>query len=233
MLLVNIPYRARGLHTFRKTQLYNLINNCKEYFKLNNIEFKIIIIEQNGDELFNRGKLLNIAFLESEKLFSKYNVTYMHINCDYTFNINHTFPKNLLYLDDNFYNLFNVECMKNNSLGGCCLFNSKLFNSINGFPNNFYGWGGEDRHIYYRCLTKNIKIIETKYTNKNKDKSKNFINDENNDNITDTSKNIKHLMASKINDIQTNGLTNCKYKIVVNGEFDDNTNNIYHFIVNL
>ena len=232
MLLINIPYRAKGFHTFRKTQLYNLINNCKEYFKLNKIEFKIIIIQQNGDDLFNRGKLLNIAFLESEKLFSKYNVTYMHMNCDYTFNLNYTFPKSLLYLDDNFYNLFTVECMKNNSLGGCCLFDCKLFKSINGFPNDFYGWGGEDRGIYYRCLNKNIKIIETEYTKSNNDKNKNFIIDENNDNVTDTSKNNKHLLKANINDIEINGLTNCKYKIADYGEFNDNVN-IYHFIVDL
>ena len=58
----------------------------------------------------------------------------MHINCDYIFNLNYSFPKNLLYLDDNFYNLFTVECMKNNSLGGCCLFTSNNFKLINGFP---------------------------------------------------------------------------------------------------
>lgn len=232
MLLINIPYRAKGLHLFRKKQLSNLINNCKEYFKINKIEFKIIIIEQNGEYLFNRGKLLNIAFLESEKLFSNYDVTYMHINCDYIFNFNCSFPKNLLYLDDNFYNLFTVECMKNNSLGGCCLFTRNNFKLINGFPNDMYGWGGEDRSIYYRCLYKNIKIIETEYTKKYNDRNKNFIIDENNDSVTDVSKNEDNLIKSKLNNSHINGLTNCEYTIVDYGEFNDNTN-IYHFIANL
>jgi hypothetical protein len=34
--------------------------------------------------------------------------------------------------------------------GGIVSFNSSMFNTINGYPNNFWGWGGEDDELYKR-----------------------------------------------------------------------------------
>ena len=71
MFIILISYRARGNQEFRRTQLMTAINNFKTYFELNKIEYKIVISEQNNDNKFNRGFLLNAAFLEAEKEFTK------------------------------------------------------------------------------------------------------------------------------------------------------------------
>lgn len=34
--------------------------------------------------------------------------------------------------------------------GGITSFSEKQFRDINGFPNNFWGWGGEDDELYKR-----------------------------------------------------------------------------------
>ena len=58
MNIILIPYRNREEH------LKYFIKNTIPYLKRYLNPFKIIIIEQNNDRLFNRGKLLNVGFLE-------------------------------------------------------------------------------------------------------------------------------------------------------------------------
>jgi hypothetical protein len=67
MFIILISYRARVNQEFRRRQLMTAISNFKEYFEHNKIEYKIVISEQNNDNKFNRGFLLNAAFLEAEK----------------------------------------------------------------------------------------------------------------------------------------------------------------------
>ena len=40
--------------------------------------------------------------------------------------------------------------------GGITSFSASQFRQINGFPNNFWGWGGEDDELYKR--TKKVEI---------------------------------------------------------------------------
>jgi predicted glycosyltransferase involved in capsule biosynthesis len=42
--------------------------------------------------------------------------------------------------------------------GGIVLFTANVFESINGFPNNFWGWGGEDDEIFRRVKQKGLVI---------------------------------------------------------------------------
>ena len=43
--------------------------------------------------------------------------------------------------------------------GGITSFSEKQFREINGFPNNFWGWGGEDDELYKRT-----KLVSTRLT---------------------------------------------------------------------
>lgn len=42
--------------------------------------------------------------------------------------------------------------------GGIVAFTSQQFIKVNGFPNNFWGWGGEDNELYSRVMRKKIAI---------------------------------------------------------------------------
>ena len=75
------------------------------YFTKNNIEYKIMICEQNDSNRFNRGKLLNVAFLACEKGFN-FPKKYFHMNTDYTIDVTREFPKQLLELTDGFIDLY-------------------------------------------------------------------------------------------------------------------------------
>ena len=52
-----------------------------------------------------------------------------------------------------------------NTLGGIIKLNDKTIQKINGFPNNIWGWGTEDKALQNRAEFYNIKKI-TLLTNK-------------------------------------------------------------------
>ena len=47
-----------------------------------------------------------------------------------------------------------------NYFGGIVAFTRQQFIKVNGFPNNFWGWGGEDNELYCRVVRKKL-IVET------------------------------------------------------------------------
>ena len=191
MFIFLVAYRARANQTFRRDQLCSLIENINVYLNKYNIEYNIMICEQNDDELFNRGKILNIAFLESEKIvhFPK---KYFHMNTDYLFDLNRTFPLEILNFENGFLDLHKVSLPV---LGGACVFDSESYKIINGFPNDLIGWGGDDWAIYNRLMEKNVSVYGGNLTNSG------FIIENNDDkNInTDTSNNHKNVELSKRN----------------------------------
>ena len=48
-------------------------------------------------------------------------------------------------------------------LGGVISFNSKDFESCNGYPNHYWGWGGEDESLKYRLDQNKIEITKSEY----------------------------------------------------------------------
>ena len=223
MFIILVSYRAREPQCFRRNEIKKMIENVNTFFSTNNIEYKIVICEQNNDIKFNRGILLNIAFLESEKLF-RYNKKYIHMNTDYTFNLDRKFPIEFLNLQKGFLDLYRFPYP---ILGSACVFDPESYKEINGFPNDLYGWGGDDWAIYNRIMYKKINI-ETPDNLFNSG----FILEECNttDHIPgykDTNDN--NMKLARRNDIYTNGLNSCRYNIDNNGEFHDG-NIVFHYL---
>ena len=222
--IILVSYRAKGIHSFRRNQILRLIENITFYFNKNQVPYKIVISEQNNDAKFNRGFLLNVAFLESEKAFLSKKV-YFHMNADYIIDTSREFPPEFFKIHENFgfLELYSVPCPV---LGSACLFDSESYKKINGFPNDLEGWGGDDWAILYRIQEKNIPVYTTHTFNSG------FIIDElSPDGVTDTSNNDKNVGLAKRKDADTNGLNSINYEIDGYGEFH-NGNHIYHFLVN-
>lgn len=224
MFVFLVAYRARGIQQFRRDQICLLMDNIKSYFTKNNLDYKIMICEQNNDERFNRGKILNVAFLESEKLF---NVPkkYFHMNTDYLFDLNRSFPLEILNLNNGVIDLHRPPY---DVLGAACVFDSESYNTINGFPNDLLGWGGDDWAIYNRLVKKNISIFYPEnLTNSG------FVMENNDDaHIKDQSNNGRNMQLAMRDDITTNGLSSCIYTIDSTGEFHNN-NDIHHYLIDL
>mmetsp|Transcript_33038 Transcript_33038/g.76150 ORF Transcript_33038/g.76150 Transcript_33038/m.76150 type:complete len:315 (-) Transcript_33038:669-1613(-) len=116
-------------------------------------DFHIYVVEQSDDgRKFNRGKLLNIGFdIARRKRELKHDVFIFHdvdllpgddLGSWYT-----RFPKSPLHI---------ARCWgrySNNPkyFGGIVSFSASDMRRINGYPNTFWGWGGEDDEMQKRC----------------------------------------------------------------------------------
>lgn len=107
-------------------------------------------------------------------------------------------------------------------LGGVLGFDRDSFEKINGYPNNFWGWGGEDDALIYRLVASNVPTV-------NMPRSGNVVDLE--DKMTVKEK----LKVTKIDDKKweklfidttmwrTNGLNTLEYKIITTRGENENT----------
>ena len=146
---------------------------------LKRTNYKIYIIEQSDDEKkFNRGKLLNIGFQLAIKDGCTILITH---DVDLLPNAEllpyyATYPKCPIHIA----NVWKDKYSYPEFIGGIFSLTPKLVKETNGFPNNFWGWGGEDDALYDRlakvtdkiCIPANGKITELKHINTRKLKDK-------------------------------------------------------------
>jgi len=122
-------------------------------------DFHVYVVEQSDDgRKFNRGKLLNIGFDLAKKSGRKHDVFIFH-------------DVDLLPQDDlgSWYGKFPVKPIhiarvwdrySNNPkyFGGVVSFSSSDYKRINGYPNTFWGWGGEDDEMQRRLEKLGIRF---------------------------------------------------------------------------
>ena len=143
---VIVPYRNRYEH------LQEFKKSIVEYLESKNIDFKLIIVEQDNAKLFNRGMLCNIGFIEAQKENCDYIVIHdidmIPVDVDYSYS---NVPVHLATDNIPFESYF----------GGMTLFPSNIFEKINGFSNLYWGWGFEDDDLRYRCVKKDVPFKKT------------------------------------------------------------------------
>ncbi|MHA2082128.1 MAG: galactosyltransferase-related protein [Candidatus Thorarchaeota archaeon] len=131
MLYIIIPYRDR------EQQLLAYLNQTVPIFKSVFEGFRIIIIEQGNIKPFNKGLLLNVAVKYLE----------MHDDDEIIFQDVSILPTRNVILEcykpkiksDCVLGIYSHEA----SMGGVVKINKKTFDSVNGFPTNYWGWGSE------------------------------------------------------------------------------------------
>jgi hypothetical protein len=146
-LLVIVPYRDRESH------LENFISYITNILHLQDVKHKIVVVEQSPERLFNRGLLCNIGFC----LYQECNYICIHDvdiigeNFDYSYEpiVTHL---SVRYKKRN-YKEFYPRC-----LGGVVLFPTQDFIKVNGFSNEYWGWGAEDDDLRLRCDVMGVKV---------------------------------------------------------------------------
>jgi beta-1,4-galactosyltransferase 1 len=201
-LLLIVPYRDRASH------LQEFIPYITTTLYSQNIDYKIVVVEQSDEKLFNRGLLLNIGFKEYQK-YCDYVVFHdVDMICDV---IDYSFcdsPTSLLRhrtKSDIYPGYF----------GGITLFPKQDFLKINGYSNCYWGWGGEDDDLLLRCVKNNIKTATKNGKCKDLELIPEKINRSNNPHY---SKNLQRLLDfhhKNTNIMNIDGLSdlNSKYKI--------------------
>lgn len=158
-----VPYRDLHVEQKRAAHLKQFVPHMIQFLsKLQQAkkvsDFHIYIVEQSDDgRKFNRGKLLNIGFDVAKKAKSKHDVFIFHdvdlLPQDDLADAYATFPKAP-------YHIARVWDRYSNNpkyFGGVVSFSSSDFKRINGYPNTFWGWGGEDDELQLRCQAIGLK----------------------------------------------------------------------------
>ncbi|XP_018417676.1 PREDICTED: beta-1,4-galactosyltransferase 3-like [Nanorana parkeri] len=141
---VIIPHRNREQHL--KYLLYFL----HPFLQRQQLNYGIYIIHQAGNATFNRAKLLNVGFKEAMKDEDWQCLFFHDVDLipedDRNLYICDKFPKHASIAMDK----FGYKLPYKYYFGGVSALSPEQYMKINGFPNNYWGWGGEDDDIATR-----------------------------------------------------------------------------------
>ncbi|KAK6960897.1 Beta-1 4-galactosyltransferase 3 [Biomphalaria glabrata] len=133
-----IPYRDRYHH------LLVLLNRLHPMLQIQKIDYTIFVIEQDGKDKFNRGKLMNVGFKEALRFGEFDCMVFQDVD------LLPEDDRNLYLCDDYARHLaaaideMRYHVMYYNYAGGVIAMNKHNFRKINGYSNSYWGWGNED-----------------------------------------------------------------------------------------
>jgi hypothetical protein len=148
-LCIVVPYRDREEH------LNKFIPHMEKYMnESEDVLYTIAIVEQADEKPFNRAKLLNIGFLENKDFdyFVFHDVDMLPEDSDYDYEENPTHLSSMV-------EQFGYKLPYDGYFGGVTLFDKESFEKINGYSNEYWGWGAEDDDVLLRCATMGIPIF--------------------------------------------------------------------------
>ncbi|XP_028910970.1 beta-1,4-galactosyltransferase 3, partial [Ornithorhynchus anatinus] len=151
---VIIPHRAREPH------LRLLLYHLHPFLQRQQLAYGIYVVHQAGNGTFNRAKLLNVGVREALK-DEEWNCLFLH-DVD-------LLPEN----DHNLYvcdpagprhvavamNKFGYSLPYPQYFGGVSALTPDQYLKMNGFPNEYWGWGGEDDDIAARVRLAGMRIL--------------------------------------------------------------------------
>lgn len=139
-----VPYRDRYF------DLIKFRAHITDYMSKSDLDYFLIIVEQDDEKNFNRGKLLNIGSIYAKNL-----------GCDYVVfhdldmlpeEVDYSYSDIPLHMATNLIGTKNFKrIVFDQYFGGVTLFPMNLFEKINGYSNNYWGWGYEDDDLLHRC----------------------------------------------------------------------------------
>lgn len=143
-LTIIIAYRNRAAHLAR------LLPPLHQTLAGQGVTARILVVEQAGQGLFNRGKLMNVGAHYSwndSDYFCFHDVDMIPEHSDYRCPSQ---PMRLVTCLSCTHRGFSN--MSGPYLGGTVSMRRDQFGAINGFSNRYWGWGQEDDDLLMRCL---------------------------------------------------------------------------------
>ncbi|XP_013179796.1 PREDICTED: beta-1,4-galactosyltransferase 2-like [Papilio xuthus] len=158
-----VPYRDRDQH------LRIFVNYMHPFLMKQQLEYGIFIIEQYRYKSFNRAKLMNVGFVESQKqkaggwqCFIFHDIDLLPLDQRNLYQCQKD-PLHMSVLIDKFnYKVQNV-------FGGVSAMTLEQFTKVNGYSNRYWGWGAEDDDMFRRVqkvfygFTRYADLVITKY----------------------------------------------------------------------
>lgn len=211
-LLLAIPYRDRAKH------LELFLPTIKAYLKKQDIKYKILIVEQTEGKPFNRAKLLNVAFAYTE---GKYGWYCFHDVDMLPIASNYKKCKSPTHLATN-AEQFGYKMPYDYYFGGVTMFDPENFKKINGYSNNYWGWGAEDDDVYFRCLKMKVDVLRDYGRYRSLDHERKIFKEEYNRNIETLKVYDESFKEGKFNE----GLSTLKYSVLNTDSISKNVTSI-------
>ncbi|XP_014050808.1 beta-1,4-galactosyltransferase 1 isoform X2 [Salmo salar] len=198
-----IPFRHRDEHL--KFWLYYL----HPILQRQQLDYGVYVINQDGDNTFNRAKLMNIGYAEALKeydydcfVFSDVDIIPMDDRNTYKC---FSQPRHLSVSMDK----YGFKLPYNQYFGGVSSLSKEQIMKINGFPNNYWGWGGEDDDIFNRVDNRKMYISRPD-SEVGKCRMIRHERDKNNNDNPQRFKRITHTLMT----MDTDGLNSLEYEVV-------------------
>ena len=132
-----VPYRGRSHH------LQQFIPHMKSYLP----DADIVVIEQEEGKPFNRGKLINVGFLETiPDYFVAHDVDMLPVDVDYSQNSGVT-------------QLAGSNIQIKDYLGGVTMFDGETFRKVGGYHNDYFH-RAEDNEVRFNLHRLKIPVLE-------------------------------------------------------------------------
>ncbi|NWX41262.1 B4GT4 galactosyltransferase, partial [Steatornis caripensis] len=148
-----IPHRNREKH------LLYLLEHLHPFLQRQQLDYGIYVIHQAGSTKFNRAKLLNVGYLEALKeanwdCFIFHDVDLVPEN-DFNIYMCDRQPKHLVVGRNN----TGYRLRYQGYFGGVTALTRDQFSKVNGFSNNYWGWGGEDDDLRIRVEMQKMRVV--------------------------------------------------------------------------
>ncbi|XP_055045248.2 beta-1,4-galactosyltransferase 3 isoform X1 [Misgurnus anguillicaudatus] len=149
-----VPYRNRQTH------LRALLYHLHPFLQRQQVHYGIYIVHQSGNSTFNRAKLLNVGVHEALKeedwsCIFLHDVDLLPENDHNTYTCHSQYPTHLSVAMDK----FRYRLPYSQYFGGVSAVTPEQYLKMNGFPNQYWGWGGEDDDIAARVRLSGMKIM--------------------------------------------------------------------------
>ncbi|XP_052809109.1 beta-1,4-N-acetylgalactosaminyltransferase bre-4-like [Mya arenaria] len=152
-IAIIIPFRDRQKH------LDILVYNLVPVLKRQKVAFRIFVVEQFGNKTFNKGRLINIGFMEARKhgefdcfIFHDVDLIPEDDRNMYTCSAN---PRHMSPAVD----VLRYKLPYMALVGGVLSIKAEHFFKINGYSNLYWGWGAEDDDMFYRLSASKISVL--------------------------------------------------------------------------
>jgi len=197
-----IPYRDREEH------LNRFLPKLKSYLWNAGIDnYEVLVIEQSEGKPFNRGKVLNIgATLATGDYFIMHDVDMIPMTADYKYSKCCHIATQVRQ--------FKYKMPYPDYFGGVTIFDKQLLIDINGYSNEFWGWGAEDDECLLRVKQYGIKPERRPCR---------FSSFDHDRDMSNHSKNNIRLQLAKRNqyNFYDDGLSNLDYAIIDEKQIDE------------
>ncbi|XP_025067523.1 beta-1,4-galactosyltransferase 4 isoform X1 [Alligator sinensis] len=203
-----IPHRNREKH------LLYLLEHLHPFLQRQQLDYGIYVIHQAGNTKFNRAKLLNVGYLEALKeenwdCFIFHDVDLVPEN-DFNMYTCGKQPKHLVVGR----NSTGYRLRYQGYFGGVTALTRDQFSKVNGFSNNYWGWGGEDDDLRIRMTVSRVEMQKMKVMRPSPDVAKYTMIFHTRDRGNEENGERMKLLRQVSRVWKTDGLNSCSYKLL-------------------